>query len=76
MCYFTRLSRWFGLLEVAESPFIDNTPLFFPENGPYVVRFRVQTRVWLDITGRFTSMKRSTMVCGRVALIHPGRFRI
>ena len=52
---------WFGLLEVVEGPFIDNTPIFVPENDPDVVRFRVQTGVWLDITPRFTPMKRSTM---------------
>jgi len=67
---------WFGLLEVVEGPFIDNTPIFVPENDPDVVRFRVQTGVWLDITPRFTPMKRSTMVCGRLAPIHAGRFRI
>ena len=54
--------RWFGLLEVVEGPFIDNAPIFVPENDPEVVRFRVQTGVWLDITPRFTPMKRSTMV--------------
>jgi hypothetical protein len=54
-------TRWFGLLEVVEGPFINNTPIFVPENDPDVVRFRVQTGVWLDITPRFTPMKRSTM---------------
>ena len=29
-CYLTRLSRWFGLLEVVEGPFIDNKPIFVP----------------------------------------------
>jgi hypothetical protein len=47
VCYLTRLSRWFGLLEVVEGPFIDNTPIFAPENDPYVVRFRVRAKVWL-----------------------------
>jgi len=69
-------ARWFGLLEVVEGPVIDNTPIFVPENDPDVVRFRMQTGVWLDITPRFTPMKRSTMVCGRLAPIHAGRFRI
>jgi len=49
VCYLTRLSRWFGLLEVLEGPFIDNKPIFLPENDPFVVRFRVQPRVWLNI---------------------------
>ena len=45
MCYLTRLSRWFGLLEVLEGPFIDHKPIFVPENDPFVVRFRVQAKV-------------------------------
>jgi hypothetical protein len=49
VCYLTRLSRWFGLLEVIEGPFINDKPIFVPENDPFVVRFRVRTTVWLDI---------------------------
>jgi hypothetical protein len=49
VCYLTRLSRWFGLLEVVEGPFIDDTPIFLPESDPFVVRFRVRSVVWLDI---------------------------
>ena len=49
VCYLTRLSRWFGLLEVIEGPFIDNKPIFVPEDDPFVVRFRVRQKVWLDI---------------------------
>src|SRR5437667_2644764 len=49
VCYLTRLSRWFGLLEVIKGPFIDNTPDFVQENNPFVVRFRVRPKVWLDI---------------------------
>lgn len=49
MCYLTRLSRWFGLLEVLEGPFIDDKPIFLPESDPFVVRFHVRPRVWLDI---------------------------
>ena len=45
VCYLTRLSRWFGLLEVVEGPFIDHKPIFVPENDPFVVRFRVQAKV-------------------------------
>jgi hypothetical protein len=30
VCYLTRLSRWFGLLEVVEGPFIDHKPILFP----------------------------------------------
>jgi hypothetical protein len=49
VCYLTRLSRWFGLLEVIDGPFIDDTPLFVMENDPYVVRFHVRPTVWLDM---------------------------
>jgi len=49
VCYLTRLSRWFGLLEVIEGPFIDSKPIFVAERDPFVVRFRVRPVVWLDI---------------------------
>jgi hypothetical protein len=49
VCYLTRLSRWFGLLEVVEGPFIDDRPIFLPESDPFVVRFRVRPVIWLDI---------------------------
>ena len=49
VCYLTRLSRWFGLLEVEEGPYTDNEPIFVPESDPFVVRFRVRTIAWLDI---------------------------
>src|SRR5712691_4078648 len=49
VCYLTRLSRWFGLLEVVNGPFIDDKPIFEKEKDPFVVRFRVQPKVWLDL---------------------------
>jgi len=49
VCYMTRLSRWFGVLEVVEGPFHDNTPIFFPEADPFVVRFRVRPIGWLAV---------------------------
>jgi len=49
VCYLTRLSRWFGLLEVLEGPFIDNKPVFLPADDPFIVRFKVRPVVWLDI---------------------------
>ena len=49
VCYLTRLSRWFGLLDVIEGPFIDDKPIFTETEDPFVVRFRVQPRVWLDV---------------------------
>lgn len=48
ICYMTRLSRWFGVLEVIEGPYVDDEPIFLPENDPYVVRFRVRTFSFLD----------------------------
>lgn len=48
VCYMTRLSRWFGVLEVIEGPFIDSKPIFVPEDDPFVVRFRVKTLTLLD----------------------------
>jgi hypothetical protein len=49
VCYLTRLSRWFGLLEVLEGPFIDSKPIFLEADDPFVVRFKVRPIVWLDI---------------------------
>jgi hypothetical protein len=49
VCYLTRLSRWCGLLEVVEGPFIDDKAIFVPESDPFVVRFHVRPVVWLDV---------------------------
>ncbi|GIW44218.1 MAG: hypothetical protein KatS3mg077_1500 [Candidatus Binatia bacterium] len=49
VCYMTKLSRWIGLLEVLEGPFIDDTPTFYPKSDPFVVRFRVRDLVWLPV---------------------------
>jgi hypothetical protein len=49
VCYVTRVSRWCGLLEIVDGPFIDDTPVFLPENDPFVVRFRVNAKVWFPI---------------------------
>lgn len=48
ICYMTKLSRWIGLLEILEGPFIDETPIYAQED-PYVVRFRVRELVWLPV---------------------------
>lgn len=48
VCYMTRLSRWFGFLEVIEGPYIDSKPIFVPEDDPFVVRFRVRSLALLD----------------------------
>ena len=33
VCYMTKLSRWIGLLEVVSDCYIDDTPIFYPDNG-------------------------------------------
>lgn len=48
VCYMTKLSRWFGLLDVLEGPYLDETPIYSPED-PFVVRFRVRPAVWLSV---------------------------
>lgn len=47
LCYMTKLSRWFGILEVASECFIDHSPIFYPDDDPFVVRFKVSANVWL-----------------------------
>src|SRR5690242_14406190 len=49
VCYVTRLSRWFGLLEVVDGPFSDDNPIFAVQDDPYTVRFHVNPSVWLDM---------------------------
>ncbi len=49
VCYVTRLSRWCGILKVVSGPFIDETPIFQPESDPFVVRFKVEPTIWLDL---------------------------
>jgi hypothetical protein len=49
LCYMTKLSRWFGQLEVVDGPFIDETPIFYPADDPFVVRFHVRPIVWLPV---------------------------
>src|SRR5215831_548537 len=47
LCYMTKLSGWVGVLEVLSDCYIDESPLFYPEDDPYVVRFKVRPSVWL-----------------------------
>jgi predicted RNA-binding protein len=42
ICYVTKLSRWVGVLEVLEGPYVDQTPRFLPDSDPFLVRFRVK----------------------------------
>ncbi len=47
VCYMTKLSRWFGLLEVLGPSYLDNTPRLYEENDPFVVRFKVKPIILL-----------------------------
>lgn len=49
VCYMTKLSRWVGVLEVVDGPYEDDTPIFYPESDPFVVRFRVRPTIWLPV---------------------------
>src|SRR4051812_1949287 len=49
LCYMTKLSRWSGLLEVVDGPYKDETPLFYPEADPFIVRFHVKPLVCLPV---------------------------
>lgn len=48
ICYITKLSRWVGVLEVCSDFFLDDHPIFVPANDPFVVRFHVSPKVWLE----------------------------
>jgi hypothetical protein len=48
ICYMTKLSRWVGVLEVTSPYFIDRTPIFYPEEDPFILRFKVKPIVWLS----------------------------
>jgi hypothetical protein len=49
ICYLTKLSCWFGVLEVMGQSFKDDTPLFYPIDDPLPVRFPVREIVWLPV---------------------------
>ncbi len=49
ICYVTKLSRWVGVLEVTSGYFIEDNPRFTPAADPYIVRVRVNTKVWLPL---------------------------
>jgi len=48
ICYMTKLSRLVGVLEVVSDSFQDTTPLFYEEDDPFVIRFKVKPLVWLE----------------------------
>ena len=47
ICYMTKLSRWFGVLEVTSKWFKDDEPIFYEQDDPFVIRFRVRPIAWL-----------------------------
>jgi len=49
LCYMTKVSRWFGILDVLEGPYVDETPIYSAEGDPFVVRFKVKPAVWLPV---------------------------
>jgi hypothetical protein len=49
ICYMVRMSRWIGVLDVLDGPFTDSTPIFVPDEDPFVVRFKVSSAVWLPL---------------------------
>jgi hypothetical protein len=48
ICYMTKLSRWMGVLEVISDFYEDDSPIFYQENDPFVIRFKVKALAWLD----------------------------
>jgi hypothetical protein len=49
LCYVKGLSRWSAVLTVIDGPFVDRSPLFVPDNDPFVVRFRVDPSTCLSL---------------------------
>jgi hypothetical protein len=43
----SKISRWFGVLEVLGTSFVDDKPIFYEKDDPFVVRFKVKPLVWL-----------------------------
>ena len=49
ICYCIKVTRFFGFLEVKDTFFIDDKPIFTPENDPFVVRFKVNPKILLPV---------------------------
>lgn len=49
ICYITRIQRFVGLLEIKSESFIEETPIFSVQNDPFVLRFKVEPKVWLPL---------------------------
>jgi hypothetical protein len=37
------------LLTVEDGPYKDDSPVFFAENDPFIIRFKVKPTIWLDL---------------------------
>ena len=48
LCYMVKLGRWCGALRIIDGPYVDETPLFRPNDDPFVVRFKVEPIVTLS----------------------------
>ena len=49
ICYLTKISRWCGILEVLSECFEDDSPIFYSEQDPYIIRFKVKPLIWLPL---------------------------
>lgn len=49
ICYCTRIQRFIGILEVLGPPFVDEKPIFTDSDDPFILRFNVNTSVWLPL---------------------------
>jgi predicted RNA-binding protein len=48
VCYMTELGRWVGVLKVLSECYEDDSPIFLPEDDPFIIRFRVEPSIWLE----------------------------
>lgn len=48
ICYMTKLSRWFGVFEIKSECFVNDSPLFYDSDDPFIVRFKINPIVLLD----------------------------
>ena len=47
ICYMVKLSRWVGVMEVTSLYYKDASPIFYTNNDPFTIRFKVKPIVWL-----------------------------
>lgn len=53
LAYLVGLSRWAGVLEVVDGPFEDRTPIFYSNDDPFIIRFKVNARIALPLEHAF-----------------------